>query len=100
MKIILDETELKSALVSWVKSQGVDTVGKDIDVSFKAGRGVNGYEAEIEINSSTKVAEVPTGSIAKLATPPTKVMSLVEEVAQMEIQEEEETKGPASLFNK
>ena len=59
MRITLEHTEIESALVAYIGSQGINIEGKDIDVSMTAGRGNNGYTASISI-SDGKVATLET----------------------------------------
>jgi hypothetical protein len=62
MRIVLNEEDLKTALVGWITSQGVNTSGKKVEVSFTAGRGANGHTAEIDITASN---EIPTGPVIR-----------------------------------
>lgn len=49
MQIVLNEDEMKTAIRDYITSQGIDTVGKDIEIDLTAGRGANGFSASINI---------------------------------------------------
>ncbi len=56
MKITLVHAEIEAALINYVATQGIDISDKDVTVDMTAGRGGNGYTAEISI--SIKAEEV------------------------------------------
>lgn len=49
MKVMLNDAEIKIALVNYVVGQGIDISGKDVNVDMTAGRGENGFSANIDI---------------------------------------------------
>ena len=49
MKVMLNDSEIKKALVNYVVSQGIDISGKEVVVDMTAGRGENGFSANIDI---------------------------------------------------
>jgi len=51
VNISLNNEEIESALRQFVKSLGIDLTNKEIDITMVAGRGGNGYKAEISIES-------------------------------------------------
>lgn len=57
MQIVLNEDEMKSAIRDYITSQGLDTLGKEIEVDLTAGRGANGFSASINL-----IPVVPTGN--------------------------------------
>lgn len=52
MKIELNDAEIKNAIEAYVATQGVSTHGKEVTVSLRAGRGDNGFTAEVELEAS------------------------------------------------
>lgn len=62
MNITLNDSEIKEALTQYVGNQGIDLRHKEVDISFTAGRGPNGYSASIEI------VPVPNGSSTATAS--------------------------------
>lgn len=49
MQITLDSSEIKQAIVSFVRDQGIDLTNTDVEVGMTAGRGVNGTTATVDI---------------------------------------------------
>ena len=49
MRITLNQAEIEQALRQYAASQGIDTQGKQVEVSLTAGRGPNGFSAELNI---------------------------------------------------
>ena len=49
MKVMLNDAEIKVALVDYVVGQGIDVSGKEVVVDMTAGRGENGFSANIDI---------------------------------------------------
>lgn len=71
MRITLNENEIKEALVRYVAGQGVDVSGRNVEVSMTAGRGANGYTADIDITDAKPVLErVYAASVDKGNTEP------------------------------
>lgn len=52
MTITLNQAAIEAALVNYVNSMGVSTLGKTTEVSLTAGRKENGYSAEVTIISA------------------------------------------------
>lgn len=98
MRITLNENEIKEALVRYVAGQGVDISGRNVEVSMTAGRGANGYTADIDITDATYQA-IENISEAQLATRnaagcdtelnhKTASASLMNEIAGMDVTDE------------
>lgn len=51
MKIILEQEDLNKVLTGYVETLGMDLTGKEVSVSFTAGRGPNGDSATVTITS-------------------------------------------------
>jgi hypothetical protein len=63
MQITLDSSEIKQAIVSFVRDQGIDLTNTDVEVGMTAGRGVNGTTATVDIipkRNTTGVTGVKT----------------------------------------
>lgn len=60
MKLEINETEINNAIIAYVNTLGLDTTGKDVEVSIVAGRGSNGNKAEIEITEVKAQTDVKT----------------------------------------
>lgn len=68
MDLLLNEEEVKEAIVGYIKTQGISTSGCDIDIALKAGRSTAGNKAggttaTVSINKAiagnTKAAKAP-----------------------------------------
>lgn len=57
MRITLNQSEIEQALRQFVSSQGIDIQGKQVEVNLTAGRGINGFSAELTIQSKDCVAD-------------------------------------------
>ena len=64
MKIELNDSEIKAAVAVYVATQGVNTEGKEVNVTLRAGRGENGYSAEIEVAASDVTTNTPVAESA------------------------------------
>jgi len=53
MRIVLQEQELKEAMETYINKLGMSTEGKNIVVSFTAGRQGNGHTATLDIQPNT-----------------------------------------------
>jgi len=53
MKLTFDSHEIEQALISYVSSQGISLSNKEVSVRMVAGRGQNGYSAELDIITKT-----------------------------------------------
>lgn len=49
MKITISEAEIKTAIINYVSSQGLNTEGRKVTIDLKATRGPEGYTADIEV---------------------------------------------------
>ena len=58
MELKLNQFEIESALVEYIGSQGISTHEKQIEVNMVAGRGANGFSAEIVIRQLPDTPEV------------------------------------------
>ncbi len=56
MQITISETEIKTAILGYVSSQGL-TIHNNAEVDLKAGRGEHGMTATIDIGDSPKDTE-------------------------------------------
>lgn len=52
MRVTLNESEIKDALIQYVAGHGVAVAGRDVSVSLVAGRGPNGHSATIDISNA------------------------------------------------
>lgn len=60
MKIQLNDNEIKTALIEYVSSQGIDISGKAVEVDMVAGRKDNGFSATIDITDAGEPASETT----------------------------------------
>ena len=113
MIINLKQTEIELALRAYVVAQGISLHGKDLSISFTAGRRESGISAEISIDDveipgytntvaeEVEVNKAPTISLAPAATTVTPVEE-AQQVPQEEAQEDAapvaEAKPTVSLF--
>lgn len=114
----LNQAAIEAALVDYVSTMGISTEGKEIEVSLTAGRGANGFSADVSlITTATKnganvreksLEPVPTSSLESptpAVEPEVQKPEVLEEepLEQPEIVEEEEPvkpskKATANLF--
>jgi hypothetical protein len=72
MQINLKQNEIENALKRYVSHQGINLAGKDISISFTAGRKESGISAEITIDDvdipgySESAEEVATAPVIRL----------------------------------
>ena len=50
MKIVIEEQELKDIIADYLREQMPERANENFDVKFTAGRGPQGYYAEIEVS--------------------------------------------------
>ena len=50
MKIILEQNDLDQAIYQYVESMGVSLEGKEVNMTFTAGRGANGNTVTVDID--------------------------------------------------
>lgn len=55
MQIILHEEDLRVAMANHLSTLGMDMSDKDLDISFTAGRGSNGYSACVDLSKKSDV---------------------------------------------
>ncbi len=95
MRITLVQNEIEEALKQYVESQGI--AGKFTDINIIAGRGANGFTAEIDIvKGNTSIGFNPTNTAI-----PRAIESVKEEVAEDEPEQEDIPEVPVegkSLF--
>jgi hypothetical protein len=105
MQIQLKQTEIIAALKQYIVGQGINLTGKDVSISFTAGRKESGIIADLVIED----ASIPGFSDTPVQeTPVLSVVSAVAETPKVETQATEPTETPAeeapaakttSLFN-
>jgi hypothetical protein len=61
MQVHLKQEEIKSALRQYVAAQGIDLAGKDVEITFTAGRKQSGISADITIEDSPILVGEPDG---------------------------------------
>jgi hypothetical protein len=106
MQIQLKQAEIISALKQYITLQGIDLAGKDVTVSFIAGRKESGISAEIDIEENALPDFLDLDDIDTAApAPKTAVLSVVvtaPAVEPAETQEKVQTDEPVkttSLFS-
>lgn len=57
MRITLNQNEIEQALRNYVASQGIELRDKQVEVTLTAGRGANGFYAELNIQAKDCPAE-------------------------------------------
>ena len=62
MKIILVQSEMETALVEYLITRGIDTNGKEIGISLAAGRGKDGYTAEMDLTDNVELLDLINNS--------------------------------------
>lgn len=91
MQVNLKQHEIEAALKGFISQQGISLVGKEVSISFTAGRKESGISAEMSIEdldipgfSTAEVhppvlAVVPSGPINRGADEEVKVFTITEE---------------------
>jgi len=87
MQITISETEIKTAILDYVSSQGL-TIHSNAEVDLKAGRGEHGMTATIDIGDSAKDTKV-----TPIKVEPQKKKAAVK--TEVKADQEEEEKEPA-----
>lgn len=59
MQITLNESEIVQAIKDYIGNQGIGVTDKHLEVSMVAGRGANGYSANIEIMAKESIDDAP-----------------------------------------
>lgn len=119
MQITLDSSEIKQAIVSFVRDQGIDLTNTDVEVGMTAGRGANGTTATVDIipkrntgatgvkNTFHNVAnltpmQTPRGAVSIASADAEEEEELDEEITDSvedEESEEEEEDAPVAATN-
>lgn len=86
MQIILTEEDLNLAVTNHITTLGMNLTGKAVNVTFTAGRGVNGNTATVDINQLAPPVDTDV--------PTAKAVEPVEETPT-----EDEPDGQISLFD-
>ena len=108
MQIQLKQTEIIAALKQYITSQGINLVGKEVTISFTAGRKESGVTADLVIEDTgipgfDEAAE-ETAKPVLAVVPVTPIVKAVEQTAAA-VEEptvtvhESVVKTPTSLFN-
>ena len=58
MQVQLNQSEIEVAVTNYIGNVGINTQGKDISISFTAGRKETGISAEITIGNSSEVPKL------------------------------------------
>lgn len=70
MQVTLNQTEIETAIISYIAEQGISITGRKVAVSLLAGRGVNGMSATIDIKNEgeedEETAETPQAADAPI----------------------------------
>lgn len=113
MQIQLKQNEIVAALKQYISSQGINLAGKEVTISFTAGRKEAGITADLSIEEAgipgfdggeeeaTKPTLTVVPPVVKAAEEPALVLAdpEVQETATAEPEPEPATKTPTSLFN-
>lgn len=67
MRIMLNQSEIEQALRQYAASQGIDVQGKRVEITLTAGRGANGFYAELNIEPKAE-ADKPHVAFQDFAT--------------------------------
>ena len=83
----LNQAAIEAALVDYVATMGISTEGKEIEVSLTAGRGANGFSADVSlISTNTKnganVREKAVDPLVEAVVTPTKAAYSEPEVTE------------------
>lgn len=73
MQIIIKQSEIEVAVKNYIAGLGINLTGKDVEVSFTAGRKEDGLSASLDIVDATlgTVASVPPKPVLEAAAPAT-----------------------------
>ncbi|MGV8863224.1 MAG: hypothetical protein ACOH2T_18920 [Pseudomonas sp.] len=93
MKLTLSEIELKEAVTRYVTGMITLAEGTDIEIEFKAGRGENGFTAEIDINYLSVTA------LPDIVVPAVRTERAIAETAKPQaVDADTAVPAPANLF--
>lgn len=106
MQVQLKQSEIVNAIKGYLTSQGINLAGKDVQITFTAGRKESGLTADVDIQElyATPVNTVPAGPIARSLEEPVAqpeqpvVESPVTEAEPLPVEEAPKT-PTTSLFN-
>ena len=87
MIINLKQTEIEQALRAYVISQGISLHGKDLTISFTAGRRESGISAEISIDD-VEIPGYTTSAVEEIKVPKAADISLAPAIATVTPEEE------------
>ena len=68
MKVQLDNSEILDAINAYAKDLGLPVEDKHVEVTLRAGRGGNGYTADIDITEEAPTTKKPKPKKAKAKT--------------------------------
>lgn len=80
MQIILVQAEVEQAIKDYIANRVTLAEGSDIVIDLKAGRGPEGFTANIDIVSSVGKSDTPTGPIKRASVP--KAVEATEKAAE------------------
>lgn len=102
MQINLNQSEIETAIKLYIVEQGFYLYGKDVEISFTAGRGTNGLTAEVDIEQSEEDEQEPLRQAyfenQMMNHPEEDVPELVQEECTDPVTPEVPVKTAASLF--
>ena len=67
MKLTFNSQEIEQALIEFVANQGISLADKQVEVHMVAGRGSNGFSAELDITAKQNVTDIKSAIPASLA---------------------------------
>ena len=67
MKLTFNSQEIEQALIEFVANQGISLADKQVEVHMVAGRGQNGFSAELDITAKQNVTDIKSAIPASLA---------------------------------
>lgn len=80
MQIILVQAEVEQAIKDYIANRVTLAEGSDIVIDLKAGRGPEGFTANIDIVSSMGKSDIPTGPVKRASVP--KAVEATEKAAE------------------
>lgn len=84
MQINIKQAEIEAAIKGYIASQGIKVHGKQVTISFTAGRKESGLTAEIIIEGNDQEVKPITGSVLRAVEQSEVRPTQPEEVAQAE----------------
>lgn len=80
MQIILVQAEVEQAIKDYIANRVTLAEGSDIVIDLKAGRGPEGFTANIDIVPSMGTSDIPTGPVKRASVP--KAVEATEKAAE------------------